>query len=43
MAEPDKLALHRRCPHLGLSVAMRITSLRIAAAVDGRPGRRRLE
>jgi hypothetical protein len=32
----------RRCPHVGLSVAMRITSLRIAAAVDGRPGRRRL-
>ncbi len=27
-----------RCPHAGLSVAMRITSLRIAAAVDGRPG-----
>jgi hypothetical protein len=32
----------RRCPHAGLSAAMRITSLRIAAAVDGRPGRRRL-
>ncbi len=32
----------RRCPQPGLSVAMRITSLRIAAAVDGRPGRRRL-
>jgi hypothetical protein len=32
----------RRCPHVGLSVAMRITSLRIAIAVDGRPGRRRL-
>ena len=31
----------RRCPQAGLSVAMRITSLRIAAAVDGRPGRRR--
>jgi hypothetical protein len=28
----------RRCPHFGLSVAMRSTSLRIAAAVDGRPG-----
>ena len=27
---------------VGLSVAMRITSFRIAAAVDGRPGRRRL-
>ncbi len=32
----------RRCPHVGFSVAMRITSLRIAAGVDGRPGRRRL-
>ena len=32
----------RRCPHAGLSVAILITSLRIAAAVDGRPGRRRL-
>jgi hypothetical protein len=32
----------RRCPHVGLSAAMRITSLRVAAAVDGRPGRRRL-
>jgi hypothetical protein len=32
----------RRCPHAGLSVAMRITSFRIAAAVDGRPGRWRL-
>ena len=31
----------RRRPHVGFSVAMRITSLRIAAAVDGRPGRRR--
>jgi len=31
----------RRCPHIGLSVAMRITSLRIAAAVGGHPGRRR--
>ena len=30
------------CPHAGFSVAMRITSLRIAAAVDGRPGLRRL-
>jgi hypothetical protein len=29
-------------PHAGLSMAMQITSLRIAAAVDGRPGRRRL-
>jgi hypothetical protein len=32
----------RQCPHAGLPVAMRITSLRIAAAVDGRPGCRRL-
>jgi hypothetical protein len=32
----------RRCPHLGLSVAIRMTSSRIAAAVGGRPGRRRL-
>ncbi len=32
----------RRCPHAGFSVAMRITSLRTAAAVDGRPGPRRL-
>ena len=31
----------RRCPHAGFSVAMRMTSLRIAASVDGRPGRRR--
>jgi hypothetical protein len=29
-------------PHVGLSVAMRITSLWIAAAVGGRPGFRRL-
>ena len=33
----------RRCPRAGLSVAMRITSFRIAAAMDGRPGRRWLE
>ena len=32
----------RRCPHAGLSVAMRITSLRTAVAVGGRPGCRRL-
>jgi len=32
----------RRCPHVGFSVAMRITSFLIATAVDGRPGRRRL-
>ena len=28
----------RRWPHVGFSAAMPITSLRIAAAVDGRPG-----
>ena len=32
----------RRCPHAGFSIAMRITSFLIAAAVDGRPGRFRL-
>ena len=32
----------RRCPHAGLSVPIWITSLRIAVAVDGCPGRRRL-
>ena len=32
----------RRCPRAGFPVAMRITSLRTAAAVDGRPGPRRL-
>jgi hypothetical protein len=32
----------RRCPHAGFSVAIRMTSARTAAAVDGRPGRRRL-
>jgi hypothetical protein len=42
MTEPDEFALHAPVPHAGFSVAMRITSLRIAAAVDGRPGRRRL-
>jgi hypothetical protein len=31
-----------RCPHAGLSIAMRITSLPIAPGVGGRPGRRRL-
>src|ERR1019366_5918664 len=40
--EPGKLTLSPPVPHLGLSVAMRMTSLRIAAAVGGRPGRRRL-
>jgi hypothetical protein len=42
VAEPDKFALHPPVSHAGFSVAMRITSLRMAAAVDGRPGRRRL-
>jgi hypothetical protein len=42
MAELDEFALHLRVPRAGLSVAIRITSLRIAAAVDGHPGRRRL-
>jgi hypothetical protein len=43
VAELDQLALlPRRCPQVGLSVAMRITSLRIAPAVDGCPGRRLL-
>ena len=42
MAELYELALHPPMPQAGLSMAMRITSLRIAAAVDGRPGRRRL-
>ncbi len=32
----------RRCPQAGFSIAMRITSFLIAAAVDGRPGRFRL-
>ena len=32
----------RRCPQAGLSVAIWITSFRIAATVDGRPGCRRL-
>src|SRR5881394_2780566 len=42
VAESDELALHPSVPHAGLSVAIWITSLRIAAAVDARPGRRRL-
>ena len=41
MAELDELALHPPMPHVGLSDAMRITTFLIAAAVDGRPGRRR--
>jgi hypothetical protein len=31
----------RRCPQVGFSVAIRMTSFVIAAGVDGRPGRRR--
>jgi hypothetical protein len=42
VAEPDQLALHPPVPHAGFSVAMRITSLRIASAMGGRPGPRRL-
>jgi hypothetical protein len=41
VAEPDELASHAPVPHVGLSVAMRMTSFRIAAAVGGCPGRRR--
>ena len=36
MAEPDEFALHAPVPQVGFSVAIRITSFRIAAAVDGR-------
>jgi hypothetical protein len=42
VAKPDQLALYASVPYAGLSVAMRIKSLRIAAAVAGRPGRRQL-
>ena len=42
VAEFDQLPLHPPVPQVGFSVAMRITSLRIEVAVDGRPGRRRL-
>jgi len=37
-----ELALHTTVPPTRIVVAMRITSLRIEAVVDGRPGRRRL-
>ena len=40
MAELDEFALHPAVPQAGVSVAMRTTSLRIMAVVDGRPGRR---
>ena len=42
VTELDELALHPPVPHVGLSLAMRITSLLIATAVGGRAGRRRL-
>ena len=42
VAELDEFALHAPMAQAGLSVAIRITSVRIAAAVGGRPGRRRL-
>jgi hypothetical protein len=43
VAEFHEFALHAPVPQVGLSVAMRITSLLIAAAAAGRPARRRLE
>jgi hypothetical protein len=42
VAEPDEFAVHPPVPQAGLSIAMRITSLRIVAGVGGRPGLRRL-
>jgi hypothetical protein len=42
VAEFDEFALHAAMSQAGLSVPMPITSFRIAAAVDGRPGRRGL-
>jgi hypothetical protein len=42
VAEPDEFALDTPVPRAGLSAAMLITSFRMAAAVGGRPGRRRL-
>jgi hypothetical protein len=42
VAESDEFASDMPCPHAGLSVAMRMTSVRMVAAVGGRPGRRRL-
>jgi len=41
MAEPDQFALHAPVSQVGFSVALRITSFLIAAAVEGRPDRRR--
>ena len=42
VAEPDQLALHPPASPRAVLLAMRMTSLRISAAVGGRPGRRRL-
>ena len=42
VAELDEFTLHAPVPHVGLSAAMRMTSFRMAAAMGGRPGRRRL-
>jgi hypothetical protein len=41
MAEPDQFALHPPVSQDGFSMAIRMTSFLIAAAVGGRPGRRR--
>jgi hypothetical protein len=41
VAEFHEFALHPPVPHVGFSVAIRITRFLIAAAVDGRPERRR--
>ena len=42
VAELDEFALHTPVPPTRIVGCMRITSLRIEAVVDGRPGRRRL-
>jgi len=42
VTELHEFALHPLVPPGRVPVAMRMTSLRIVAAVDGRPGRRRL-
>ena len=41
MAEPDQFALHAPVSQMGFSVAMRISSFLIAAAVEERSSRRR--
>jgi hypothetical protein len=41
MAEPNQFTLHPPWSQVGFSAAMRITRFLIAAAVGGRPGRRR--